>query len=178
MKSRRKIFFGLFLAGFLAGILYANTGARNSVLSSDMFSRYFLEEYADAEFSQKEYLLYILYTRISLLGLLILFGQIPSARRLAAGGMLLWTGFSSGLFMTASIIKMRASGLLFCAAALLPQLPFYIAGFWILLWYFFCWPQSRWNSSKSIVIFLTIGTGVVLESYINPIFLKIFLKTI
>ena len=178
VQSRGKIFMGLCLAGFLAGIVYANTDSRDYILAAGIFSDFFLEQFRQEQIQTQDYFLYILTVRSSVLAVIALLGQIKKARRRIAGICVTWTGFLSGLFFTAAVIKMGAAGILFCFAAVFPQVVFYIAGYSIVLWYFYSYPEVRWNSAKTIGTILTIAVGIILESYLNPIFLKIFIKTI
>ena len=52
--------------------------------------------------------------------------------------------------MTSSVLKMGVKGIILCLIALTPHFIFYIAGYLILLWYFFSYPESRWNLSKTV----------------------------
>ena len=178
MRSNGKIFLALCLAGFVGGILYANTGARDHILAAGIFSDYFLEQYTQAEIQTQDYFWYILSVRAGLLGVIALMGQMKKLRRWIVAAVLVWTGFLGGLFFTAAVIKLGPVGILFCLAAIIPQALFYIAGYGIVLWYFYSFPRASWNSAKTVGTILTIGVGIISESYLNPIFLKIFLKTI
>ncbi|MBM6684059.1 stage II sporulation protein M [Faecalicatena contorta] len=178
MRSYGKIFLALCLAGFVGGILYANTGARDHILAAGIFSDYFLEQYTQAEIQTQDYFWYILSVRAGLLGVIALMGQMKKLRRWIVAAVLVWTGFLGGLFFTAAVIKLGPVGILFCLAAIIPQALFYIAGYGIVLWYFYSFPRASWNSAKTVGTILTIGVGIISESYLNPIFLKIFLKTI
>lgn len=178
MRSYGKIFLALCLAGFVGGILYANTGARDHILAAGIFSDYFLEQYTQAEIQTQDYFWYILSVRAGLLGVIALMGQMKKLRRWIVAAVLVWTGFLGGLFFTAAVIKLGPVGILFCLAAIIPQALFYIAGYGIVLWYFYSFPRASWNSAKTAGTILTIGVGIISESYLNPIFLKIFLKTI
>ncbi|HIX99804.1 MAG TPA: stage II sporulation protein M [Candidatus Dorea intestinigallinarum] len=178
MRSYGKIFLPLCLAGFVGGILYANTGARDHILAAGIFSDYFLEQYTQAEIQTQDYFWYILSVRAGLLGVIALMGQMKKLRRWIVAAVLVWTGFLGGLFFTAAVIKLGPVGILFCLAAIIPQALFYIAGYGIVLWYFYSFPRASWNSAKTVGTILTIGVGIISESYLNPIFLKIFLKTI
>lgn len=178
MRSHGRIFLALCLAGFIGGILYANTGARDHILAAGIFSDYFLEQYTQAEIQTQDYFWYILWVRAGMLVAISLLGQMKGVRRWIVAAVLVWTGFLGGLFFTASVIKLGPAGILFCLAAVLPQALFYIAGYGIVLWYFYSYPRSSWNYSKTVGTILTIGVGIISESYLNPIFLKIFLKTI
>ena len=48
----------------------------------------------------------------------------------------------------------------------------------ILLWYFFSYPESRWNLSKTVSFLLFIAVGILLECYVNPVIMQMFLKTL
>lgn len=178
MRSHGRIFLALCLAGFIGGILYANTGARDHILAAGIFSDYFLEQYTQAEIQTQDYFWYILWVRAGMLAAISLLGQMKGVRRWIVAAVLVWTGFLGGLFFTAAVIKLGPVGILFCLAAIIPQALFYIAGYGIVLWYFYSFPRASWNSAKTVGTILTIGVGIISESYLNPIFLKIFLKTI
>ena len=178
MRGHGRIFLALCLAGFIGGILYANTGARDHILAAGIFSDYFLEQYTQAEIQTQDYFWYILWVRAGMLAVISLLGQMKGVRRWIVAAVLVWTGFLGGLFFTAAVIKLGPVGILFCLAAIIPQALFYIAGYGIVLWYFYSFPRASWNSAKTVGTILTIGVGIISESYLNPIFLKIFLKTI
>ena len=102
MRSYGKIFLALCLAGFVGGILYANTGARDHILAAGIFSDYFLEQYTQAEIQTQDYFWYILSVRAGLLGVIALMGQMKKLRRWIVAAVLVWTGFLGGLFFTAA----------------------------------------------------------------------------
>lgn len=54
----------------------------------------------------------------------------------------------------------------------------YIPAYAMLLLYLFRYPVSEWNSTKtlSFVVFLTMG--IALECLVNPVLLKMFLRTL
>ena len=153
MRSYGKIFLALCLAGFVGGILYANTGARDHILAAGIFSDYFLEQYTQAEIQTQDYFWYILSVRAGLLGVIALMGQMKKLRRWIVAAVLVWTGFLGGLFFTAAVIKLGPVGILFCLAAIIPQALFYIAGYGIVLWYFYSFPRASWNSAKTVELY-------------------------
>ena len=73
---------------------------------------------------------------------------------------------------------MGIKGLILCLIALAPHLVFYITGYLILLWYLFTYPDSQWNLSKMVSTALFLAVGVLLECYVNPIIMELFLKTL
>ena len=104
MRGHGRIFLFLCLAGFVAGILYANMGARDYILATGIFSDYFLEQYAQAEIQTQDYFWYILSVRTGLLAVIALLGQMKRIRRWIVSAALVWTGFLGGLFFTAAVI--------------------------------------------------------------------------
>ena len=82
------------------------------------------------------------------------------------------------MIMTSSVLKMGVKGIILCLIALTPHFIFYIAGYMILLWYFFSYPESRWNLSKTVSFLLFIAVGILLECYVNPVIMQMFLKTL
>lgn len=80
--------------------------------------------------------------------------------------------------MAAAVLKMGLKGMVLCLVALTPHFFFYIAGYMILLWYFFSYPASKWNASKTICMILFVAVGILLESYVNPMLMQLFLRTL
>ena len=99
-------------------------------------------------------------------------------RKASAAVFLAWTGFSLGLIMTAAVLKMGGKGLVLCLIALTPHLFFYAAGYLILLWYLFRYPEVRWNLSKTVCMAFLILTGFLLECYVNPVLMQMFVETL
>ena len=166
MKTRDygRIFFIFCMAGFLLGILYTNIMSGQYLSSGGMFSEYYMSQYLHTEIQAEEYFWYIL-PKIKF-------------RRWAAAGVLAWTGFLLGILFTAAIMQLGIKGILVCLAALLPQGIFYAAGYGLVLWHLYLYPQIRWNLTKTIAVAAVILVGIILECYTNPIFMKIVLKTI
>ena len=80
--------------------------------------------------------------------------------------------------MTAAVLKMGEKGLVLCLIALTPHLFFYAAGYLILLWYLFRYPEVRWNLSKTVCMAFLILTGFLLECYVNPVLMQMFVETL
>lgn len=55
---------------------------------------------------------------------------------------------------------------------------FYAAGYLILLWYLFRYPEVRWNLSKTVCMAFLILTGFLLECYVNPVLMQMFVETL
>ena len=164
------------MAGFLAGIVYANLPARNEIADMGIFQEHFFSRFSQADTMSAGFLWYVARIRLMPALFLAVFG-CTRFRKGAAAVMLLWTDFSCGLIMTAAVIKMGVKGWLFCLAAFTPHLFFYAAGYLILLWYLLRYPGVQWNLSKTAATAFLLVTGILLECYVNPVLLELFLKT-
>lgn len=165
------------MLGFLGGILYANIVSKQYITATGIFSEYFLNQYASIEVIAEEYIVYILRVRVLPIVLLIVFGQ-TNMKKIIAIGCLIWVGFSSGMLIVASIVQLGIKGILLCVIGITPQFLFYILAYLIILWYFLTYPTSKWNYGKTIFVVLTMVLGMVLEVYVNPILMKMFINTI
>lgn len=173
----RKQLLAFFMPGFLAGIIYVNLIAKKYMAEPGIFSGYFLEEFKNTKIVAEEYLWYLL--RFRALPLLVLAGlSFTKARKPAAMLFLLWTGFSGGLLISAAVLSMGIKGSIFCLAGLFPQFILYIPAFLILLWYCIAAPADQWNRQKTIFIFLAMSLGIILEIYVNPVVIRLFLSTL
>ena len=136
-----------------------------------IFNLQFLEQYTGTEFAAKEYLLYL--TGIRLLPFGILTGLVLTRmRRIISFVFLAWTGFSLGILLTMAVFYMGLKGIVFCIAGIFPQFLFYIPAYAVVLWYGMTYHQSRWNHQKTIFVIGMMLTGLILEAYVNPVFVK------
>ena len=54
----------------------------------------------------------------------------------------------------------------------------YIPAYAMLLLYLFRYPVSEWNSMKTLSFVLFLTMGIALECLVNPVLLKMFLRTL
>ena len=165
------------MLGFLAGIVYANLMSEDTIAGMGIFSEFFLNQYSADDINTAEYLWYV--TRIRVFPALILgaFG-CSYVRKGAVAAFLLWTGFSSGLIFTSAVMKMGIKGIILCLMALIPQFLFYIAGYLALLWYLYEYPRIHWNLTKTVIFLLLLAVGILLECYVNPVIMQLFIHTL
>ena len=177
IQENGKHFALYYMLGFCAGILYANLFAKDYIISMGILSEYFLNQYSADDIRIAEYLWYV--ARIRLTPVFIL-GALGCTKRKkgAAAAFILWTGFSSGLLFTSAVIKMGVKGIILCLIALVPQFLFYIAGYLALLWYLYTYPQIRWNLTKTVIFLLLMAVGILLECYVNPVIMQMFIRTL
>ena len=192
LSGIRGKFLPVFLTGFAAGVLYMALFGRSIVHETTLLSRYFFSKYQQVEFASGELFLYILKSRMSAFTLLWLtgftfFGTAASLLALA------WVGISLGITMTTAAMKMGFSGMLICLASGLPQLILYVpAAAWLLRKISEMSENRERRSSRysggrgqllSYLLVWLLGfflffMGSLLESYVNPLFLRAVLKNI
>ncbi len=167
----RKQMFALFMSGFLCGIFYANFVLKYYLTDMGIFNLYFPEQYAGIEFAVKDYLLYLVGVRLLPFGILtgLMFTRMHKILSLA---FLAWTGFAWGILLTIAVFYMGLKGVVFCVVGVLPHFLFYISSYAIVLWYGISYPQSRWNTQKTVFVIGMMLTGLILEAYVNPIFVS------
>lgn len=188
----RSPFLPLFLSGFVAGVLYLAFFGKTAVYETSLMSSYFFSKYSYVEFVKEELFLYILKSRLSTFTILWLTG-LTVLGTLAVYLYLFWIGAALGITVTTAAMKMGMKGIGFCIASSLPQVILYVpAVCWILKK--ICemsegreWTMRQWSNGKrrfySYLAVWLLGTllflaGAFLESYVNPLFLKTFLKKI
>lgn len=192
LSGIRGKFLPVFLTGFAAGVLYMALFGRSVIHETTLLSRYFFSKYQQVEFASGELFLYILKSRMSAFTLLWLtgftfFGTVASLLALA------WVGISLGITMTTAAMKMGFSGMLICLASGLPQLILYVpAAAWLLRKISEMSENRERRSSRysggrgqllSYLLVWLLGfflffLGSLLESYVNPLFLRAVLKNI
>lgn len=192
LSGIRGKFLPVFLTGFAAGVLYMALFGRSVVHETTLLSRYFFSKYQQVEFASGELFLYILKSRMSAFTLLWLtgftfFGTAASLLALA------WVGISLGITMTTAAMKLGFSGMLICLASGLPQLILYVpAAAWLLRKISEMSENRERRSSRysggrgqllSYLLVWLLGfflffLGSLLESYVNPLFLRTVLKNI
>ena len=170
----KKQMLAFFLPGFLLGILYVNFIVKQYIAEPGIFSTYFLRQYAAVEIIAGEYMLYLV--RVRLFPALLLAGMaFTKLRKLGAAAFLLWTGFSSGMLLTMAVVGMGVKGIILCVVGILPQFLCYIPACIVVLWYCWMYPRNRWNKQKTVFVALMVLMGLVMEAYVNPIWMKAFL---
>ena len=170
----RKQILGLYMLGFLSGIFYANLTGNQLGLNWGIFSEYFLERYKELEIIVSEYIFYIF--RVRMIPFLVLLGlAFTNLGKVSVISFILCTGFSSGVLLSMSVLYMGVKGVILCVIGILPQFLCYIPACLVVLWYSYTYPKGQWNLQKSIFTGVMLVLGVILEVYVNPIFVKMFI---
>lgn len=176
IQESKKYFILFYMFGFLAGILSANLLSGKYMADIGIFNELFLKQYVQTEIDTGEYFWYLLKIRISPLMFLGILG-FTKFRKAAVVLFLIWTGFLNGMILTVAVMQRGFSGILLCLVGFMPQALFYVAGYLILLWFLFCYPKRQWNAVKTIFFVLMMAIGLILECTVNPVLMKLFLKT-
>lgn len=186
----KNLFLGLFLSGFAVGVLYIAVFGKAAAHSTTLMSTYFFSKYKRMEFVSEELFLYTLKARMSAFTVLWLAG-LTVLGAFVAYAYLFWIGAALGISFTTAAMKMGAQGILLCVASGLPHFVLYVpAGCWLLKK--ICEMSGsrevklrQWNNNRRIfysyLLVWLIGAvlffaGAFLESYVNPLFLKTFLR--
>lgn len=177
IQENRRHFVLVYMTGFLIGILYANLMSRDYITSIGILDNFFLEQYREMEINAAEFLWYVAYVRLLPVVLLFALG-CTKLRKGVAVSYILWTGFSSGMILVAAVMKMGVKGIILCLISLFPQMLFYIAAYLMLLWFLYAYPTVRWNPSKTVCFLMFMVVGIILECYMNPVIMKLFLGTL
>ena len=166
----------LFLAvGFFVGIIYENLVARESALLSDVFLRSNLERYLQTNIISEKYLWYVIKARTLLLAIVCILGCFRW-KKLFVVLCLSTCGFFAGMMSVTAVMQLGIKGVLLCIVGILPQGIFYAMAYSMLLAYWFRYPQSRWNKAKMLFVALVFLVGIVLETYVSPVLVKLIIK--
>lgn len=176
-------FFLFFFGGFFAGILYGWFFAPGYMEQVGFLSNEFMASYLKKEVDGNNLFGYLFRGRSSSLLLLWIVGGS------FLGGILIylvlvWSGFSIGVYVMAGLLKRGMAGLLFCAGAVFPQCIFYVPAFGFVLLQTLKLPGGRERSRDGllrygivlIISMLLLFLGALMESYVNPLILKKILK--
>lgn len=174
IQENKKYLLLIYMIGFMAGILFANLISKDYIASMGIFHDFFLQQYVQTEIDTGSFFWYLLQIRT---GPVLLLGIAGCSRfkKAVAVFFLVWTGLLSGMIMTAAVLQMGMKGILLCMVGLCPHFLFYIAGYAILLWYLFSYPKNRWNLTKTVCTALFMAVGILLECYVNPVLVKLFI---
>ncbi len=87
-----------------------------------------------------------------------------------------WTGKWND-FSTSALLMLGVKGLILCVISMLPHFLCYIPAYAMLLLYLFRYPVSEWNSTKTLsFVFISYYGNCI--SLVNPVLLKMFLRTL
>lgn len=175
IMDRNKVFSFVFFGGFLIGILYTNLFAIDYVEISNIFNKYYLEQFIHTNIEWNTLLIKVFTSRV--IPIVLLLGiAFTKANKLATISMMMWYGFMWGIYLSLGILTQGIKGLLLCILGIVPQIFFYLPAYIMVLMFAYEFPKYRWNFSKTIALILCTICGIVLECKVNIIILKWFIS--
>ena len=167
----------IYMLGFFLGIIYLNVASTRYVVDVGIWSEWFRSQYLGYDLKSFDYMWYIAQIRLLPAGGLAILGG-TKFRKIAAYLFLLWAGLASGMILTSALLMLGVKGLILCVISMLPHFLCYIPAYAMLLLYLFRYPVSEWNSTKTLSFVLFLTMGIALECLVNPVLLKMFLRTL
>lgn len=174
-RNKGQLLIILLAVGFFVGIIYENIVARSSVSLAKLFVRGNLELYLQTNIISEKYLWYVAKARLVLLATICIFSCFQW-KKLFVILCLVMCGFFAGMISVAAVIQLGIKGILLCVAGILPHVIFYVLAYSMLFLYWFRYPESRWNRAKLVFVIIMFLTGIVLETYVNPVLVKLIIK--
>lgn len=167
----------LYMLGFFIGIAYVNFLVRRYDSGVEIFGDHVLSIYKDTKIIAEEFIFYLIRMRIIPFVLLLCL-VFTKLRKIATVLCTVWTGFSCGMLLSTAAIEKGMAGCMICLGAVFPQILCYILAYFIVIWYGYTFPKTRWNMQKSLFVCITMGVGIILELYVNPVIMKHMLHLI
>ena len=167
----------IYMLGFFLGIIYLNVASTRYVVDVGIWSEWFRRQYLGYDLKSFDYMWYVAQIRLLPAGGLAILGG-TKFRKIAAYLFLLWAGLASGMILTSALLMLGVKGLILCVISMVPHFLCYIPAYAMLLLYLFRYPVSEWNSTKTLSFVLFLTMGIALECLVNPVLLKMFLRTL
>lgn len=177
IRGKEKYPFLIYMLGFFTGILYLNRASAVYLIDAGIWGEWFRSQYLTYDLKVIDYVWYVAEIRLLPVGILALLGG-TKLRRVGAYAFLCWMGFASGAVITSAVLALAVKGLILCVVSVFPHFLCYIPAYFILLRYLLRFPESIWNFTKTISFLLFLGMGIAMECLVNPVLLKMFLKTL
>lgn len=174
-KSKNQLLILLLAVGFFVGILYENIASKNSGISMELFQAYFLKQFTQVEIVTEEYLWYVARARVIPFLLLCMLGCLKW-KKWVVSICVTWIGFLMGIVVVSAMIQLGIKGILFCIASLIPHMICYALAYTVFLLYLYHYPRRRWSSAKTIFVVLLLFLGIILETYLSPLFIKMVVR--
>lgn len=189
-----RMWFYIFVLGFLAGILIMNLGSKRFIQDGKLFDMAAINRMRYFDVDSTSFLKYELPQRLK--GFLILLVVATTCFGIAAAYFwVAWQGMLAGMVITAAVIKFGLKGILLILAGIFPQhLLFIPAAVMMLCWcYQTCcilyfpgkciWIPYQ-NKKRQYIhqlgimfwIICVVMIGCILECYVNPILVSDIIK--
>lgn len=165
----------ILMAGFIGGIIYANIVSRKYTMTAGIFDEVILKQYLETEIIAEDYLWYVIRMRLLPFLTICILG-CSKWKKILVGAIICWTGFAGGMLAVLAVLNLGLKGLLLCIFGILPQAFCYVPAYIVLFIYLFRFPSGRWTVTKTVFLTFSFIAGILLETYVNPVFLRIVIK--
>ncbi len=175
----------IFTAGVFAGMVIMNLGKSILLENTGLLDEYTLYHMKYMTVDSSALFYYVLKER---LGLLLMLAVLSTTYLglVVCSGMTLWYGICAGSFLAAAVLRYGIKGILFVIVGVFPQYIIYVPAMVVML----LWCQRIYKKiylektelfiPRSLVqlmgILFVFVIGCVLESFLNPYFLRGFLQ--
>ena len=82
------------------------------------------------------------------------------------------------MVLCTAIARLQLKGIVLCLVALVPHGLLYAAGYLLLFRYMLGYPLVRWQIQKTVKLVLIMSVGMLMEYYVNPVIVHMFLKSL
>ena len=170
-RKETRIWTVLFLIGFMGGIMAVCLFPGPLMENTGFLDASFLTKLRFLEINRNGLCLFSLRSRLTAAAVLLLLSA-AGADRAGTSCFLLFGGLSAGTVMTVLSARYGAGGLLLFAGCILPHQPVLFPGYLLLM----DWCAQKPGKKKLLLPLAVVITGCFLESYVNPIVLKVVLR--
>ena len=174
-KNKNQLLILILAVGFLIGIIYQNILSSRNMLTVELFQREQLQQYLQTQVVGEKFIWYVVKSRVMILAALLLLGCVRWKKMLAVSCLLI-IGFFGGILAVSATLQLGMKGILLCLAGILPQGIFYGMMYWVLITYWFHYPERQWNRAKIIFLAVLFVLGMLVEVYVNPLIVKAVIK--
>lgn len=176
-KNKNQLLMIILVVGFLIGIIYQNILSSRNMMTVELFHRDKLQQYIQTQVVAEKYLWYVVKSRVMILFAMGLFSCIRWKKVLAVSHLLI-IGFFGGILTVSATLQLGMKGILLCLAGIFPQGIFYGMMYWILITYWFHYPERQWDRVKIIFLAVLFMLGTIVEVYVNPLIIKGIIRTL
>jgi len=182
----------VFLLAFVAGILTMNFGKSILLENTGLLDENMLMQMKSAFPDSDALFVFVMRKRLTFVVIMAVLATTYLGVA-ACMAVTMWYGFSTGMFLTAAILRYGFKGILLVAAGVLPQYFLYIPAIYaLLIWsdktcrMIYCKSYYQREDTKTpillgrvlslVVILFGMVAGCFLESFVNPGILQGFLR--
>lgn len=170
----------VFFCTFFLGILLANLLQRKSENRFFMLNEYYLQQFKYTKINSNQFFFYVLENRLLIFGLLLLlsFTVIGILTHIL---FVTYYGLSFGFLCVMAITGFGWKGFFYVIGFLFPHYPVYLLCYLLFLKIFCKAKEGQHIEQKTMilqigVVLLFFVIGMLLEGYVNPVFLSKILK--